>query len=105
MMIREKQGRRKKSMNSTHGAMFTIVLVVLALLVVLLVSGFSLRQKISDNESRMNELRSLIDSEEERTTEIEGLEEYMQSDEYLEQEAKDRLGFVKDGEIIFKESN
>lgn len=92
-------------MNSTHGAMFTIVLVVLALLVVLLVSGFSLRQKISDNESRMNELRSLIDSEEERTTEIEGLEEYMQSDEYLEQEAKDRLGFVKDGEIIFKESN
>ena len=28
----------------------------------------------------------------------------MQSDEYLEQEAKEKLGFVKDGEIIFKEN-
>lgn len=104
-MIKEKQDRRKKRMSSTHGAMFVIVVVALAMLIVLLVSGFSLQQKISDNEARMDELNTLISSEEERTTEIEGLEEYMQSDEYLEQEAKDRLGFVKDGEIIFKESN
>ena len=38
-------------------------------------------------------------------TEIEELEEYMNSDEYIEQVAKEKLGMVKDGEIIFKEAD
>jgi cell division protein DivIC len=104
-MQKKKQNGKTKSMNSTHGAMLVIVFVALVMLVVMLISGYALQQKISGNESRVQELQGLIDSESERTTEIEELEEYMQSDEYLEQEAKDRLGFVKDGEIIFKENN
>ena len=104
-MQKKKQNYKTKSMNSTHGAMLVIVFVALVMLVVMLISGYALQQKISGNESRVQELQGLIDSESERTTEIEELEEYMQSDEYLEQEAKDRLGFVKDGEIIFKENN
>ena len=47
----------------------------------------------------------LILSEKNRTTEIEELEEYMNSDEYIEQVAKEKLGMVKDGEIIFKEAD
>ena len=39
------------------------------------------------------------------TEDISEMQEYMQSDEYLEKVAKDKLGLVKDGEIIFKESN
>ena len=104
-MQKKKQNDKTKSINSTHGAMLVIVFVALVMLVVMLISGYALQQKISGNESRVQELQGLIDSESERTTEIEELEEYMQSDEYLEQEAKDRLGFVKDGEIIFKENN
>jgi cell division protein DivIC len=103
-MEKNSQGRKKKNMTPTHGAMLVIVFVALVMLVVVLISGYGLQQKISANELRMDELNELISSEEERTQEIEGLEEYMQSDEYLEQEAKDKFGFVKDGEIIFKES-
>ena len=103
-MENKKHGRKAKRPNPTHGAMLVILFVSLVLLAVVLISGYGLQQKIYANESRVNELKELIDSEEARAEEIEGLEEYMQSDEYLEQEAKDRLGFVKDGEIIFKES-
>ncbi len=46
-----------------------------------------------------------IENENQRTEDISEMQEYMQSDEYLEKVAKDKLGLVKDGEIIFKESN
>ena len=38
-----------------------------------------------------------------RTESIESLREYMQSDEYIRQAAKDRLGLVESGEVVFKE--
>ena len=31
------------------------------------------------------------------------MEEYMQSDEYIEKIAREKIGLVKDNEIIFKE--
>ena len=43
--------------------------------------------------------------EQARTGEIEDLEDYMKSDEYIEQVAKDKLGMVNDGEIIFKQTD
>ncbi len=96
---------RRKGISSTHGAMFVITFVALAMLAVMLIRGYTLQSKIDANTQKMQELQELISSEEERTAEIEALEEYMQSDEYVEQEAKERLGFVKESEIIFKESN
>ena len=44
-----------------------------------------------------------IKKEEERTKEIEETKEYMQSDEYAEKVARDKLGLVKNNEIVFKE--
>ena len=35
--------------------------------------------------------------------EIEETKEYMQSDEYAEKVARDKLGLVKNNEIVFKE--
>jgi len=43
-----------------------------------------------------------IDAEEARTQDIADLEAYMQTDEYAEQVAKDKLGLVYEDEIIFK---
>ena len=43
-----------------------------------------------------------MDEETTRTQEIKDLEAYMQTDEYAEQVAKDKLGLVYEDEIIFK---
>ena len=74
------------------------------ILVILLVLGQRLNAQASANEQRMAEREQQIEDENQRTQEIGDLEEYMQSDEYLEKVAKDKLGLIKDGEIIFKES-
>ena len=44
-------------------------------------------------------------SEKERTQEIENMEEYMKTDEYVEDVARDKLGLVYEGETVFKPSN
>ena len=84
--------------------MLAITLVALVLLAAMLISGHNLQQKITNNNSRIVSLKEQIEGEEQRTVEIEELQDYMKSDEYLEQTAKEKLGFVKDGEIIFKEN-
>ena len=88
----------------TGAAMKAIIFVVCVLVVVLLVMGTKLNSKIASNEQRVQELEQAIEDEEARVGEIEDLEQSMQSDEYLKQVAKDKLGMVEDDEILFKES-
>ncbi len=95
--------RKKIFRGSISRAVLVITFVVAILLIVLIISSFNLRKKISENEARISNINSQIEEETKRTEEISKLQEYMQSDEYLEQTATDKLGFVKDGEIIFKE--
>ncbi len=104
--------KKTKNRNSRKAArahrnkvtMIGITSVVCLLMVILLVQGQRLNAQASANEQRMAELEQQIEDENQRTQEIGDLEEYMQSDEYLEKVAKDKLGLIKDGEIIFKES-
>lgn len=104
--------KKTKNRNSRKAArahrnkvtMIGITSVVCLLMVILLVQGQRLNAQASANEQRMAELEQQIEDENQRTQEIGNLEEYMQSDEYLEKVAKDKLGLIKDGEIIFKES-
>jgi cell division protein DivIC len=91
-------------MRNRH-AMRGIIFVVLILMAVLLVQSSRLNKRIEAADQQISELDSQTKSEEERTEEIKDLQSYMQSDEYKEQVAKDKLGMVKDGEIIFKESD
>ena len=62
----------------------------------------SMDREIDANEARRVELEEAIASEEARTESIESLREYMQSEEYIRQAAKDRLGLVESGEVVFK---
>lgn len=53
-------------------------------------------------------LDELVSTEEQLTDRIEALEgeiSYMQTDEYIERTARERLGMIKENEIIFKEQN
>ena len=44
-----------------------------------------------------------VEEEKARTQEIEDLKDYMLTDEYVEQAAREKLGLVKENEIIFQE--
>ena len=48
-------------------------------------------------------LNQQIEEEKARTQEIEDLKDYMLTDEYVEQAAREKLGLVKENEIIFQE--
>ena len=63
-----------------------------------------MQNKIRQNEARYAQLEKQLKEEQARTGEIEELQTYMQSDEYVEKIAKEKIGLVKENEIIFKET-
>lgn len=95
----------KKKVLAARHTIRLVTFVVAVLLVVLLILKVSLHAKVENDMNRAAVLQDQILEEKNRTTEIEELEEYMNSDEYIEQVAKEKLGMVKDGEIIFKEAD
>jgi cell division protein DivIC len=90
-------------MQNRH-AMRVILVAVVILMAVLFLQSSRLEKRIQAGDQQISELESKTEEENQRTDEIKQLQKYMQSDEYKEQVAKDKLGMVKDGEIIFKES-
>ena len=48
-------------------------------------------------------LNDQIEEEKERTEEIDKTKEYMETDEYAEDVARNKLGLVKDNEVVFEE--
>jgi cell division protein DivIC len=75
------------------------------LMVIMLGQGINMRKKIATNNERLQSVEKQIKEENQRTKEIEELQEYMKSDEYAEKTAKEKIGLVKDNEIIFKETD
>lgn len=82
--------------------MFLVSAVIVMLLVVVSVNSVLLRQKQDTYREREAELDELIAAEEQRTTELEELRIYTQTQAYIEEVAKEKLGLVKEGEIVFK---
>lgn len=82
--------------------MFLVSVVVVMLLVVVSVNSVLLKQKQDTYREREVELSELIAAEEQRTTELEELRRYTQTQAYVEEVAKEKLGLVKEGEIVFK---
>ena len=97
--------RAKRNRRYNKIAMIGICFVVCMLLVILFVEGRSVKAKIAENSERQQELTEQIEDETRRTEEIEDMQDYMQSDEYTEKIAKEKIGLVKENEIIFKEED
>lgn len=98
-----RQSTKNRKANNYLG-MLAISLVVLVLLGALIVQGYGLQNRLSVYEARAAALEESIEEEEARTEEIENLKKYMQTDEYAEEVARERLGLVKDNEIVFQEN-
>lgn len=81
-----------------------LLIFVLFVMVITLAASHRQKEKLTAAEERITTLQEAIDQENARTKEIAEKQQYMQSDEYKELVAKDKLGLIRDGEIIFKEA-
>ena len=95
--------KRKKRMTQNGIAMLSITFVVGVLFIAMMTMSLNLQQQISDCKTEMKEVQSQIDEENERTKEIDETKERMDTDEYVAEVAREKLGLVKDNEIVFKE--
>ena len=99
---KRRRGKRTRISRENAAAMLAIMVVVSLLFAVLIIEGLRLNQRIDANELHRQELEEQIEMEKLRTESIESLREYMQSDEYVKQAAKERLGLVESGEVVFR---
>ena len=93
-MTKGKTKRRKKQRQlnrQTLISMMTVSFVVLALLLVVSVKGIELKEKNAAYEQTKASLTEQIAKEEEKAKEIQEYKEYVNSDEYIEKIAKERL--------------
>lgn len=76
--------------------------VVLILGVTLSVASVSSRAKNRNLKAQEAELEEQLEAEKARSEEIDELEEYVGTDQYVEDVAKDKLGLVYPNEILFE---
>ncbi|MCR4901290.1 MAG: septum formation initiator family protein [Butyrivibrio sp.] len=96
--------KRGSSLQNRVGIALSIVVVFL-LLGVVSVKSISLVQKEKEYQSKEDALQLQIDSELERSDEIAEYEKYTQTRKYIEEVARQKLGLVYPGEIIFKDED
>jgi len=94
---------RKKSQN--RFSMFLAVVVMLVILGAISVRGFYLTGKLNEYNAKKQELEALIEAENKRTEEIEEYAKYTQTNEYVEEVAREKLGLVRENEIIFRDGS
>lgn len=96
-----KRSQKKLSRGNRRG-MVIIAGVVAVLLVVLMVQSRQISVKNASYESQKEELIQKLQDEELRSGEIDKLKDYVNSKEFIEKMAREKLGLVYDDEIIFK---
>ena len=92
---------RKKRQNKA--GMLLVTAVVLMMLTVVTVKSIELKQQRDEYALKEQQLMEEIAAEEARSERIAEYEKYTQTKKYVEEIAKDKLGLVYEGEIIFKD--
>lgn len=100
-------GRRPAYRKKRHNnlGMMLVALCILMMLVVVGVSSMELKAKQKMYAEKEQTLQQQIDEEQARTIELEEYEKYTKTNAFIEEVAKDKLGLVYDGEIIFRSGN
>lgn len=93
--------RRKQSAFNLAGYI-AIFAVVITIAVVTWVRGISLQEQLDDYDARQEQLNDMIAQEENRTNQLEERKKYMQTKQYIEDVAREKVGLVYPDEIMFK---
>ena len=91
---------KKKKRKQNRLAMCAITLVVAALVCVLGFQTVQLKQKSDQYAEKLASIERQLDEQEVRAADLEARRIYTQTKQYIEQEAKSKLGLVNPNEII-----
>lgn len=95
--------RKKKKENLTnHMTFIGITLVVLSLALAVHLKGLDLKQKDLNYQIKEENLIAQVANEEKRAKDLEQYRVYVQTKEYIEKVAKEKLGLVNKDEILLK---
>lgn len=99
---RRKVAYRRRNQN--RFSMFLVSLVVVMIMVVVAVKSVDLLEKIGSRTEDVQQLDAQLEAEKERSKQIEEFGKEVQTKGYYENVARDKLGLVYPGEIMFKEA-
>lgn len=94
------RGKKRRRKTGT----LSIAVIVLAFLVVMAVQICRVKAKDAEYAAKEQELKQTYEDETERSSQLDDLEKYMKSSQYVEDVAKSKLGLTYKNEIIFKET-
>ena len=83
--------------------MFLVSLVVVMIMVAVAARSVGMQQKIDEKRAELQQLELQIAEEEQHALEIEEFGKEVKSKGYIENLAREKLGLVYEGEILFKE--
>lgn len=98
----ERARRKRKDRWGNRLAILGITMVVVSLGVVVNVKSGSLRKKDLEYQTREETLVRQVEQEKSRANELEEYRVYVQTKQYIEEVAKQKLGLVKPDEILLK---
>ena len=102
MADRNRKKRSRKNPYRTSMGMLLVTVVVLSFLCVMSIHMHTLQSIDRRYEVQENELSQEIQSEEKRSEELEESKAYVQTRQYVEQIAREKLGLVNPDETVVK---
>ena len=94
--------QRRSRLQSHKKSVLLISGTIIVLFAVIFGAGMNLRTRNQALIAQEIELQAQLEEEEVRAEEIDELTKYVGTDEYIEAVAKEKLGLVKKGEILFR---
>ncbi len=100
---KRRSSRRKKRRIRGTGMGF-VTIAVLAICCGLFYNSTQLKKEIRGYETTMSQLEDQIEAQKEQNTLLKQQEEYINSDEYYKELAREKLGLADPDDIIFQKS-
>ena len=100
-----RKGRSKSMLQNHKRSVLAISSIIVMLSAVIVIHGMALQARNKEYMAQEAELMAQLDDEKDRSEEIDKLKEYVGTDEYIEDVAKEKLGLIKQNEILFKAAN
>lgn len=91
-----------KKVQNYKRSMVLITMAMIVMCAVIFVAGMGLQTRNKKLQAQEIELQAQLEEEELRSEEIDELTKYVGTDEYVEAVAKEKLGLVHEGEILFR---
>jgi cell division protein DivIC len=82
----------------------SMALIAVAVIVMTIIVGYSvynMKIELNENKEKIESLNKDIAKEEKRKEEIEEYKEYTETDEFVEDTAREKLGLVYEDEVVF----